>query len=445
MPYASGPIADSEFANMVDDRVNDGIFRIDRRMYDEQAVFDAEMERIFEATWMYVAHESQIPRPGDFIWTEVGRQPVIINRLDDGRISGVINACSHRGALLTATRQGNARILVCRYHGWTFKADGECVRIKEEEIGFPDGVDKSCYNLTPVPQVESYKGFIFANLNPDGPSLAEHLGDTRPFIDMLADQSEEGMEVLPGSAAYVVDCNWKLQVENGVDGYHVGVVHRNFAQTVRRRNELSDASGTKLTENARFDPGAVETACYDLGHGHNVIWSDRGAPEAAPLYEAKDKVLPRVGEEKWNWMVGRGRNLLLYPNLFLMDQSSTQIRIVRPLSPTRTEIRVYCIAPKSESPAARTARLNKFRDFFLTSGLATPDDSVALEDTQAGVAGRLARWSPFERGMATAETGADAHARELNIEPDGRNTPWDLETIFLGQYRRWRDLMAETR
>jgi benzoate/toluate 1,2-dioxygenase alpha subunit len=445
MPDASGPIADSQFADMVDDRADDGIFRIDRRMYDEQSVFDAEMERIFEATWIYVAHESQIPKPGDFIWTEVGRQPVIINRLDDGSVAGVINACSHRGALLTATRQGNARILVCRYHGWTFKSDGECIRIKEEEIGFPDGVDKSCYNLTPVPQVESYKGFIFANLNPNGPSLAEHLGDTRPFIDMLADQSPEGMEVLPGSAAYVVDCNWKLQVENGVDGYHVGVVHRNFAQTVRRRNELSGASGTKLTENARFDPGAVETACYDMGHGHNVIWSDRGAPESAPLYEAKDTLLPKVGQEKWNWMVGRGRNLLLYPNLFLMDQSSTQIRIIRPLSPTSTEIRVYCIAPKGESAGARTARLNKFRDFFLTSGLATPDDSVALEDTQAGIAGRLAQWSPFERGMATAATGADAHARELKIEPEGRNTPWDLETIFLGQYRRWRDLMAGSR
>lgn len=442
MPDASGPTAQNAYGAMVDDRPEDGVFRIDRRMYDDPAVFEAELAHIFETTWVYVAHESQIAEPGDYIWTEVGRQPVIINRLDDGRVAGVINACSHRGALLTAKRQGNARVLVCRYHGWTFKSDGACVRIKEEEIGFPDGVDKSCYDLTPVPRVESYKGFVFASLNPDAPPLAEHLGDARPFIDMLADQSPEGMEVLPGSAAYVVECNWKLQIENGVDGYHVGVVHRNFALTVRRRNEISGAAGMKLTENARFDPGAVETACYDLGNGHNVIWSDRGAPEAAPLYESKDKLLPKVGETQWNWMVGRGRNLLLYPNLFLMDQSSTQIRIIRPLGPDRTEIRVYCIAPKGESATARAARLNKFRDFFLTSGLATPDDSVALEDTQAGVAGRRARWSPFERGMATAESGADAHARELAISPDGRNTPWDLETIFLGQYRRWRDLMA---
>jgi hypothetical protein len=92
-----------KFAQMVDDRASEGQFRIDRRMYDDEAVFEAEMERIFEATWMYVAHESQIPNAGDYIWTEVGRQPVIINRLDDGSVSGVINACSHRGALLTAT------------------------------------------------------------------------------------------------------------------------------------------------------------------------------------------------------------------------------------------------------------------------------------------------------------------------------------------------------
>jgi len=442
MPDASGPLGPSEFAAMVDDRPADGVFRIDRTMYDDAAVFEAEMARIFETTWLYVAHESQIPKPGDYVWTEIGRQPVVINRLDDGRVGGVINACAHRGAILTTKRQGNARVLVCRYHGWAFRSDGACVRIKEEEVGFPNGVDKSCYDLTAVPRVESYKGFVFASLNPEAPPLAEHLGDARPFIDMLADQSPEGMEVLPGSAAYVVDCNWKLQVENGVDGYHVGVVHRNFALTVRRRNEIAGAAGMKLTENARFDPGAVETACYDLGNGHNVIWSDRGAPEAAPLHEAKATLLPKVGEAGWKWMAERGRNLLIYPNVFLMDQSSTQIRIIRPLAADRTEIRVYCIAPKGESRAARSARLDKFRDFFLTSGLATPDDSVALEDTQAGAAGRAARWSPFERGMATAAAGADAHAASLDISPTGRNTPWDLETIFLGQYRRWRELMA---
>ena len=431
-----------DYSSMVDDRTADGNFSINRSIYDDPDIFEDEISLIFEKTWIYVAHESQIPKQGDYLWTEIGRQPVIINRLDNGEIGGLINACSHRGALLTPTRQGNARVFVCRYHGWTFKSDGDCIRIKDEEIGYPNGVDKSCFSLTRLPRVENYRGFIFASLNAEVPPLSEHLDNTKPFIDMMADQSPDGLEVLPGSSTYIVECNWKLQIENGVDGYHVGVVHRNFAQTVRRRNELNNASGMKLTENARFDSGNVETGCYDLGRGHNVIWSDRGAPEAAPLYEARDKLLPTVGEEKWNWMVGRGRNLLIYPNVFLMDQSSTQIRIIRPLGPSRTEIQVFCIAPKGESFEARRARLDKFRDFFLTSGLATPDDSVALEDTQTGVGGKLAKWSPFDRGIASAGVGADKDIREFKIEPKGHNKPWDMETIYIGQYRRWAELMA---
>jgi len=78
----------------------------------------------------------------------------------------------------------------------------------------------------------------------------------------------------------------------------------------------------------------------------------------------------------------------------------------------------------------------------LTSGLATPDDSVALEDTQTGVGGKLAKWSPFDRGIASAGVGADKDIREFKIEPKGHNKPWDMETIYIGQYRRWAELMA---
>ena len=132
-----------DYSSMVDDRTADGNFSINRSIYDDPDIFEDEISLIFEKTWIYVAHESQIPKQGDYLWTEIGRQPVIINRLDNGQIGGLINACSHRGALLTPTRQGNARVFVCRYHGWTFKSDGDCIRIKDEELGYPNGVDKS--------------------------------------------------------------------------------------------------------------------------------------------------------------------------------------------------------------------------------------------------------------------------------------------------------------
>ncbi len=429
----------SNFAGLIDDRPEDSVFRVHRRIYTDQDVFDAEMERIFEQSWTYVCHESQIPKPGDYYAAKLGREPVLINRRDDGSVGGLLNACAHRGALLNPTQRGNARILVCRYHGWSFAADdGRCVRIKD-----PSGEDPACYTLRRVPQVESYKGFVFATLNGQAPPLVEHLAAAAPFIDMLADQSDQGMEVLPGVSSYVVDGNWKLQAENGVDAYHVTTVHRNFANTVKRRDQIKgNASGMKSTDVSRFD-GTLRNGTYDLGNGHNLIWTQRGDPSAAPLWEGRAEVEPRVGPVKWDWMCARGRNLFLFPNLFLMDQSSTQIRVLIPLSPSRTEIKVYAIARRGESRAARVARMNKFRDFFLGAGLATTDDSAALEDTQYGAHASTEPWNVFQRGWDTHTQGPDEDAKALGIQPAASNSRWDLETHYVGQYRRWRELMAD--
>lgn len=427
--------------DFVDDRPDDGVFRVDRSIYTDPAVFEAEMRDIFEGSWVYVAHESQIAAPGDYIAVTMGRQPVIINQRRDGTVGGLLNACAHRGALLTATAQGNAKTFVCRFHGWAFAADGRCLKVKDDRTGWPDGIDLSCHHLAQVPRVESYRGFIFASLNADVPPLADHLAGGAVFIDMLADQSPDGLEVLPGSSSYVTDGNWKLQTENGVDGYHVGTVHRNFAATVMRRDKLANAQGLKQTETARLQ-GQGRSGAYDLGNGHNLIWAQRGTPEAAPLYEARDQLEPRVGPVRWDWMCARGRNLLLFPNVFLMDQSSTQIRVIQPLGPDRTEITVYCFAPVGESAGAREARLDKFRDFFLMSGLATSDDAAALEGVQAGAMGHLTRWNEMSRGLQSMTMGADEDARTLGLEPVSSNNHYSQETLYYGQYRRWRDLIG---
>jgi len=428
----------SNFAGLIDDRPEDDVFRVHRRIYTDDDVFAAEMERIFEQSWTYVCHESQIAKPGDYYAAKLGREPVLINRRDDGSVGGLLNACAHRGALLSPTQRGNARILVCRYHGWSFSAnDGQCVRIKDAA-----GEDPACYALRRVPRVESYKGFVFATLNERATPLDQHLGAAATIIDLLADQSSEGMEVLPGVSSYVVDGNWKLQAENGVDAYHVTTVHRNFANTVKRRDQLQGNKGMKSTDVGRFS-GELKNGTYDLGQGHNVIWTMRGDPSAAPLWEAKDEIEPQVGPVKWDWMCGRGRNLFLFPNLFLMDQSSTQIRVLIPLSPSRTEVKVYCLARRGESRAARVARMSKFRDFFLGAGLATTDDSAALEDTQSGAHASAEPWNVFRRGWDGFSEGPDAEAKALGLNPVASNSRWDPETHYVGQYRRWRELMSD--
>jgi len=437
-PTESGTAAD--FGAFVDKRPEEGIYRVDRAVYTDQALFEAEMTRIFEKTWVFLCHESQVAQHGDYFSTHIGLQPVFVIRRKDGGLGCYVNACSHRGAILTPTRQGRATTLTCRFHGWCYNAEGRCTKVKNEKVGWPEGLDRQQFALKPV-RVESYRGFVFGCMDPDAPPLEEGLGQAKVFVELLADQSPEGLEVVRGSSSYIIRGNWKMQAENGVDGYHVSTVHRVFAGAVSRREERAGLQGMQKTEAGRI-AGQVETGCFDLDKGHMLIWAARSTPEVAPLYEAKERLEQTFPPEKVKWMLTRGRNLMLFPNVLLMDQPSTQIRVFRPLSVDRTEVTIFCIAPKGESAGARAARLRKFEDFYNLTGMATPDDLAALEDCQMGAAGRGSRWNDLTRGLSTVTEGADDAARELGIDPPSSNACWDHETLYHGFYRRWRELVA---
>ncbi|WP_142850254.1 Rieske 2Fe-2S domain-containing protein [Telmatospirillum sp. J64-1] len=429
--------------DMVDDRIEDGVFRVDRSVYTDRDIFAQELARIFTRTWVFLCHESQVPEPGDYFSTYIGEQPVFVIRGKDGEVRSFLNACAHRGAVLTPRRQGRALTLTCRFHGWCFNAEGRCTKIKNEKEGWPEASIRSEMSLKPVARVASYRGFVFGCLDPDVADLETSLAGAKEFIDLLADQSPEGLEVVSGSSDYIIRGNWKMQAENGVDGYHVGTVHRVFASAMANREQRDGVEGVRKTEAGRI-AGGVPTGCYDLGQGHMMIWAGRSTPEAAPLWEARDRLLATYPEGKVRWMIERGRNLCLFPNVLLMDQPSTQIRVFRPLDVDRTLVSVYCIAPKGESPEARAARLRKFEDFYMVTGMATPDDLAALEDCESGAKATGARWNDMTRGLATMTEGPDEVAAELGAKPVTSNSCWDFETLYHGFYRRWSELMTET-
>ena len=112
--------------------------------------------------------------------------------------------------------------------------------------------------MTKVPRFENYRGFLFGSLNDDVSTLAEHLGDSTKVIDMLVDQSPEGIEVLRGSSTYAYDGNWKVQAENGADGYHVTATHWNYAATTRAATPGSPPTPPRpSTPAAGASPGAA--------------------------------------------------------------------------------------------------------------------------------------------------------------------------------------------
>lgn len=119
--------------------------RVHTSLYRDPAIFEEEMDRIFNRTWVWVAHDSDIPKPGDFITTHVGRQPVIVNRTKAGEVHVMVNRCRHRGATVCEARKGNAAGFVCPYHAWTYAQDGRLRGIPLPK-GYKD-FDKADYGL----------------------------------------------------------------------------------------------------------------------------------------------------------------------------------------------------------------------------------------------------------------------------------------------------------
>ncbi len=121
-------------------------------------------------------------------------------------------------------------------------------------------------------------------------------------------------------------------------------------------------------------------------------------PRGAAVYGRRDEIRNRVGADKADFIVNQTRNLCLYPNVFLMDQFSTQIRVTRPISVDKTEISIFCFAPKGESAADRALRIRQYEDFFNVSGMGTADDLEEFRACQQGYAGTAALWNDLSRG-----------------------------------------------
>ncbi len=419
-----------------------GVRAVDRRIFTCPQLFEQEFAHIWEKVWVYLAHESQLARPRDYLTGWIGRVPVIVNRNESGQLNCLVNICTHRGATLCRMSKGTARDYNCPFHGWSFDLDGNLsAPMAESGAGYPPGFDKTRLGLRKV-RLENYRGFLFGTLNEDAPSLVDYLADAKVFIDMVVDQAPNGVEILKGRSTYTYAGNWKLQAENGVDGYHVGSVHANYVATMKQRARSKTAGDKTEAMNAGGIPNSAG-GFYELGNGHTMIWSDWSNPEARPLWPRREELARDMGAVRAAWTVGRLRNMLLYPNVFLMDQMSSQIRMFRPLAVDKTEVTIFCFAPIGEERDARAHRIRQYEDFFNASGMATPDDLTEFEESHGGCKhGSVVRWSEMSRGAAHEIAGPDERARALGINPPLSGARVEDEGIFLAQHRRWAELMA---
>src|ERR1700682_1333280 len=152
--------------------------RINGRIYYDPAIFREELDKIWYREWVYVAHESEVPEPGDYVTRQIGLQPVIVSRDDAGKVHLLLNRCTHRGNTICQSERGNSHAFRCAYHGWTFSSRGDLVGVPYA-AGYGTSFRKEEYPLAKVPRVGSYRGLIFASLSHDGPALEDRLGPAR--------------------------------------------------------------------------------------------------------------------------------------------------------------------------------------------------------------------------------------------------------------------------
>jgi benzoate/toluate 1,2-dioxygenase alpha subunit len=426
---------------LVDD-TETGDHRVHRSAFTDEQLFELEMKHIFEGNWIYLAHESQVPNNNDYYTTHIGRQPVVIARNRQGELNAFINACSHRGATLCRHKRGNRATYTCTFHGWTFNNSGKLLKVKDPEgAGYPDCFNKEgSHDLKKVARFESYRGFLFGSINPDVLPLTDFLGESAKIIDMIVDQSADGLEVLRGASTYTFEGNWKLQAENGADGYHVSAVHWNYAATTNARKQR-EATPDQIRAMDAGKWGKQGGGFYAFDHGHLLLWTKWANPQDRPNYPKRAEYAEKFGAATADWMIENSRNLCLYPNVYLMDQFGSQIRVLSPISVNKTEVTIYCIAPKGESDEARAQRIRQYEDFFNVSGMATPDDLEEFRACQEGYGGIALEWNDMSRGSKHWIDGADEEAARIGLKPVMSGVKTEDEGLYTVQHRYWHDVM----
>ena len=266
--------------------------------YTDPAFLAQEKQHIFARAWQIVGRCSQVAQPGDYFTTELAGEPLLLTRDAEGRLRGFYNVCRHRAGP-PAEGCGSRKVFRCGYHGWTYGLDGRLISAPEFE-GVEDFRNEE-FGLRPV-LAEEWSGLVFVNLDPQAEPLLASLGE---LPRQWAKFGFEHMRLYQ-RRDYVMECNWKVYIDNFLEGYHLPSVHPSL------NRELDYGAYTTTTyENHSLQTSAIRGAD---GGAEGRRYSQAGPGDAAEYYW----VFP-------NWMLN------CYPD-------NVSLNIVLPLSHQRTVV-----------------------------------------------------------------------------------------------------------
>jgi 3-phenylpropionate/trans-cinnamate dioxygenase alpha subunit len=422
---------------------------IEGRVFVDEDIYRQEADRLFLRSWLYLGHESQLEKWGDFVTTYMGTDPVIVIRQQNGSIKAFLNSCPHRGASICRADAGNAKAFVCPFHGWTFQSDGSLRSMPNEDTAYKGELDKSKWGLT-EPRVEIYKGLVFGCFDPEAPSLIDYLGDMAWYLDCILDRCEGGTELIGGVHKMRLDGNWKLAAEQfSGDGYHTIMTHASVPGSwAAPGSPPSSYSDFFMQAGRQFSSlhghgmgGFIGTAADasdssdDNPSGYSGKRIGRDLQIVSDYYEStREEVASRRGKPS-NFVPPDGSGLV-FPNLLILAgvNGSSSIGVCHPKGPNKFELWRWGIVDKSAPQAVKEAMVRCLHVWPI--GLGDSDDAENWSSVQSQMNGTMARRQKLNYQMGLGSEEADP------IYP-GMINPSILGDFPQRRfYRRWFEFMT---
>jgi phenylpropionate dioxygenase-like ring-hydroxylating dioxygenase large terminal subunit len=350
-------------------RPEDGI--VPAYVFTSPEVYQLELERIFQRCWLFVAHETEVAQSGDYVTREMGEQPVIVSRGEDGVVRVFLNLCRHRGMQIARADLGNSSHFRCPYHGFTYTCTGQLTGVPFQQAAYGQALDKSELSLIQA-RVESYRGMIFATWNQDAEPLTEFLGNMAWYLDILVGRAE--MEVIGPPQKWSVPTAWKWPAENFVsDAYHTAHTHASIARLDLVPTTDFGRSGYHVTAG--------------LGHGLGI-----GVQEGGNYYppELRDEFQRNLTAEQFE-LFNQVKNYhgSVFPNLSFLIPTAikyedrqiwcTTLRLWQPRGPQRIEVQSWCLVEKHAPDWWKELARRSYVLTFGISGMLEQDDTENWE------------------------------------------------------------------
>ncbi len=362
-------------ANMEQD-LDRGLFPL--QVFNNREIYDLELRRIFARSWVYIGHESEIPRPGDYATRNIGEDPFIFVRDDAGVIRVLFNSCRHRAGQVCRDDRGNANRFLCPIHGWSYRTSGELEGVPAKNQGYRE-LNTAEWGLFAAPKVTNYHGLVFACLDPEAVSFEQYLGKYHWYLDIQLLLSQGGMQVLGEPHRWLVEANWKQGAENFCgDSSHTPSTHRSALDAGFVRQEMNTGPGKKFRLHVHDCDGHA-ISIRQLEPGQTAFWD---YPEEVTAHFRNSRL---SGPQLDLARRAINHNGTVFPNFSFLHFAATDsidrppagflsMRVWQPKGPGKTEIWNWILAPREASESYKRRAYQAGMSSFSPSGNFEQDD-----------------------------------------------------------------------